>query len=171
MSSPDARASGSQIPGPVMAPPLSRWQRPRAGGLPASLPSSRALAAAAAAAGTLLREPAAAWLCSWRSAAPHLSRLGPTRMRGVGVRRGRRQVRRPGVCPGSALGPQPAALLGGAQGLGTKLRLWESGDRKAPAGAGRKAVNTIASGHRSRKYPAVFFLSCLPNPRIKQPQV
>lgn len=50
-------------PGPALAPPLGRWQRPRAGRLPASPPST-VLAAAAVAAGTLLGELAASWLCS-----------------------------------------------------------------------------------------------------------
>lgn len=132
--------SGSS-PGQVAAPPCGKTAR-----LPAFWGSGRR----AAAAGTLLHRLAASWLCTWRSAAPHLSRLGPTRMRGVGV-----QVRGVGVRPGPPPGEEAKALRGipsQPRSFG-EPRDWEPNRGYASPvaiklflGVGRKAVNTVASG-------------------------
>lgn len=141
------------------------WLHPWAGGSapvredspPPGLPLLGLLAAASAeaAAGTLLLKLTASWLCSWHSAAPHLSPLGPTRMLGVGVRPGRSQVRKPG----------PLSWARSRLRSFVEPRDWEpnKGCRslvtvKLPLGAGRKAVNTVASGDRSRTNVTCGFL-------------
>lgn len=74
---------------------------------------------------------------------------------------------RVGVRPGGrhGKGRGPSAHLAASQSPGTESQIKAVSllALRFPLGAAGKAVNTVASGDRSRKYLAVFFPCCLPN--------